>query len=328
MLFLFTFGDLFQTVFMIGGGAGPQSTYMARSTWKWALNLHSTKSKRSHSMMRAVGPFIVLMALATWVLQLVLAWALILVPTAFSDKDGVSFSDRLLFAAKSIIGRSGNSPEIRVIEGPWEIIESISGITGVIVVTVGLAYVLPILGAVVAKRSVAATIGTLGDDVDSMIRRATLPGGSSFELHLVALISSISEIAERHRSYPVLHYFHSKDSHAALATSIAKLSLLLKSNRSDMDRVDPTVVEPLAHAIHNLLDALSIMGLKDFAHRDKRIDSNSLHQLNINPDQPPTTNRLPHSEWLKAYVLFDGWDWDAIRNGAEKTMEYLQNNSD
>lgn len=328
MLFLFTFADLFMTVFMIGGGAGPQSNFVADRLWRASLRLHRPKNDLSHSLMRAVGPMIVLVALATWVLQLIASWALIFVPTAFMEPSGISFGDRMLFAGRSIVGRSGNTPELGMENGIWEAVQSFSGVTGVIVVSVGLAYVLPILASVAHKRSIAATIHSLGDGVDRMVELGSTAGGSSFELHLVALIPSIALSAERHRSYPVLHYFHSRDPHAALATSIAKLVILMQSDLSKMPRVDLTVKEPLSHVIQNLLDAVAGMGLKKFAYNNGSIDSSKLGNLDIGPRQPPPSTRIPEIEWLKAYVLFDGWDWETIEEGALKTLSFMNSTAE
>lgn len=320
-LLLFTWFDLFMTVFMIGGGAGPQSRLVADRSWRLALRLHSPGSDTSHSFMRAVGPTIVLLALATWVLELIIGWALIFGAEIFMEPWKVSIGDRLIFAGKSIVGRSGNSPALKVDQGMWEAIQSFAGLSGVVIVSVGLAYVLPILASVAHKRSIAATMHSLGDGVDDMVDLAKTGDGGSISDQLIAMIPGIALCAERHRSYPVLHYFHSQDPHAALAPAIAKIALLLKSDLSDVPTIDRTVSKPLAHAIHNLIDAFSGLGLKRYALQEDTIDKDKLGELNINPRTPPPDNRMPETEWLKAYVQFDGWDWDAIEKGSVNTND-------
>ena len=59
-----------------------------------------------------------------------MSWALIFIPDVFKDPEAVNFQDRLLFAAHSIIGRSGNSPALEVGPGSWETIHALSGLTG------------------------------------------------------------------------------------------------------------------------------------------------------------------------------------------------------
>ena len=314
LLVLATLVDVFMTVFMIGGGAGPQSRVLADRAWRLALRVHSPRSARSHSWLRAAGPLILLLVLLAWVLELTLAWALVFVPRAFVSSGDVDFLDRLEFGAKAVIGRTGNSPALSVAGDGWESVQALAGLSGVTLVSVGLAYVLPILGAVAHKRSIAATIHTLGDGVDEMRALGRTRGGSSFELHLVSLIPSISLCAERHRSYPVLHYFHSRDRHAALAPAIAKVALLTRGDLDEADKVDATVVMPLDRAIANLLDALCTMGLERYAEDLGRLDD-GLEAIRLEPWSASSSAPVPTTGWLEAYVAFDGWSWEEIVAG-------------
>jgi len=269
--------------------------------------------------MRAVGPGIVLLALATWVFEIVLAWTLIFQPSVFKEPDGVSFSDRFVFAGKSIIGRSGNTPALEVDGAWWEMIQGFAGLTGVVVISVGLAYVLPILAAVAQKRSVASSLHAIGDSVNSMYECGTTDKGKAYHEHLLAMVPQIALSAERHRSYPVLHYFHSSDPHAALAPAVAKVGLLFHADLSELPELTDTVTEPVAHSIHNLLEALGGMGLRRYAREADTIDRDKLNELDIDPRVPPPATRLPNIEWLKAYVQFDGWEWDTIKDETGET---------
>ena len=314
-LLLFAVVDVFMTVFMIGGGAGPQSRFAADRLWRLALRLHDVDSPRSHSLMRAVGPLIVLLALLTWVLELVLGWALVFVPSTFAEPGEIGIDDRIVFAGKVVVGRSGNTPSLEVAWDGWEMVLSLAGASGVVIISVGLAYVLPILAAVAHKRSIAATIHTLGDTVDDMRALGQVSGGSSFELHLVALVSGIVLCAERHRSYPVLHYFHSHDGHSALAPAVAKIALLLRADREGLDKVDPTVAEPLLQAIRNLVSALSTMGLTRYAREMEDPDTDAMSPIDIAPSARSARGGALPIEWFEAYVRFDGWSWDEIVAG-------------
>lgn len=324
--------DVFRTVFVIGGGAGFQSGRFSRWVWRGALRVHRPASASSHSLLRAVGPGIVLLLLGIWLAQLILGWALVFIPQAFQIPESAGFSDRLVFAGQSVLGRNGNSPSLAVIDGHWEWIRSIAGATGVFLVSVGLAYVLPILSGVSQKRSVAAMIHMLGEDASRLRRLAATPGGSSFELHLVALAQAISISAENHRSYPVLHYFHSKDRYGSLSHAIAVLAEFLQQDLDGLDKVDDTVTEPLCRAIHNLLEALERLGLREYADINARIDTVRLHPVGVNrllelsrtgesneSDAMHEASRtvlgetpLPANAWFKSYLMFDGWPWDDV----------------
>jgi hypothetical protein len=60
---------------MLGRGAVAQSNFVAVRFWRGFLQLHRLKNYRFHSLMRTVGPRIVLVALATWLLQLIVSYA-------------------------------------------------------------------------------------------------------------------------------------------------------------------------------------------------------------------------------------------------------------
>jgi len=327
--------DLFGTVFMVGGGPAAQTRWVASSVWRLAIRMHDPSSRRSHSLLRAAGPLIVLLVLLIWMSELTLGWALVFVPDAFGSGADPSFGDRLVFAAKAMIGRGGNSDLVAPVEGGWEALRTIAGATGVTLVSVGLAYVLPVLGGVAHRRSVAATIYTLGADVEEMRRLAATRGGSSFELYLVALVPALSVVAESQRSYPVLHYFHSKDRHAALAPALAMLVEFLRDDQESLEGIDATVTEPLCRAIHNVLEALIRMGLQEYAEDVAGVDTSELHPVGIgklvgDPDnegvaihesrdgveaEVPGKTVLPSKEWLEAYAGFDGWNWEDVDPG-------------
>ena len=190
---------------------------------------------------------------------------------------------------------------------------------------VGLAHVLPVLASVAPKRSVASSIHALGSNVDEIRRLASTRGGSSFELHLIALVPALSAIVESQRSYPVLHHFHTKDRHAALPLALSMLVEFLRTDLDEFDSVDATVTEPLCRAIHNLLGALTRMGLEEHASSDL-MDVASTQSVGINTladdshddrsdmlesheDDPSVLGRtrLPSMQWLDTYRRFDGW---------------------
>jgi len=320
-LLLLTLYDVFATVFVIGDGAGPQSRLLADRAWRLALRLHVQGNKRSHSRMRAVGPLIVLLVLGVWVLEIVLGWALVFVPTAFSNAAVAGFDDRLVFAAQAVIGRSGNSPALEVADGGWELLHSLAGLTGVVLVSVGLAYVLPILSSVAHKRSVAASINGLGSTVDEMRELARVSGGElpaaeALGPHLVAMGNAITLVAERHRAYPVLHYFHSSEYHAAFAPAVAKLALMVRDEPKASVNVHPGVTRLVEQAILDVLEALARVGLSRYAHESEDIDDDGLVNLVIDPSAASSADMpSPTLAWLHAYVQFDGWDWKEIERG-------------
>jgi len=305
--------DVFLTVFAIGGGAGPQTGLLAERAWRLALRLHEPTSARSHSVLRCAGPIILLLILVTWITELIFAWSFIYVPTAFvEDSQPVGFQDRLIFGARMVVGRGTNSTALQPTDGVWDFMNSFGGLTGVTFVSLGLAYVLPVLAGVAHKRSVATHLNTLGNSVESireMVDEAE--GGGQIAWHLETLTTSIATTAERHRSYPVLHYFHSADPHAALAPAMAKLVVLVEGGLPSATSVDATVTRPLARALHDLLGALQHMGLERFALDHPGLARSDLEEVGIEPLSSRITG-VPSIDWMRAYVAFDGWEWAIV----------------
>lgn len=311
-LLVVVLSDLFATVFLLGGGGGRQTSFVATRMWQGALWIHERRSEGSHSRLRAAGPLILLSGILLWIVELTLAWALIHVPEAFDTAEPIAFHDRLVFAAGKVVGRGRNEVELLASDGVWDALGSVAGATGVVIISMTLAYVLPVLDAVTQKRSAASHMHTLGNSVAAMRDMvARSEGGGEIAWHLETLTVMIVGIAERHRAYPVLHYFHSRDPHAALALGVARVTGLVRGGLPGASSVDATVLWPLARALHDLLGAVQSMGLGEFADSHPELDQQRLHEVGIEPLSEPV-HEPPSREWIKAYVLYDGWDWQLV----------------
>jgi hypothetical protein len=84
------------------------------------------------------------------------------------------------------------------------------GISSMFFTTLGISYVLPVLQAVIAKRSLAIYITKLGRTPNQIIKKGW--NGKSFSAlydRFTTLENMLLQHSERHLAYPVLHYFHS-----------------------------------------------------------------------------------------------------------------------
>jgi hypothetical protein len=97
-------------------------------------------------------------------------------------------------------------------------------VTGVGLITLSLAWLLPVVSAVVQKRALAATISTLGETPQDIVVRAWNGRDlGNLDLHLLPLIAEFNLLAQRHLAFPVIHYFQSSDHRTAIGPQVAGL---------------------------------------------------------------------------------------------------------
>ena len=320
-LIVFALIDLLATAVSVGHGAGPIAGRLARSTWTGMLRFHQRFA--TPKLLRAGGPIILLLILAMWVLLLILGWSLVFgrPETLIAVEDGtpVPVLGRLRYAASIVVGRG--SSVAQPAGGIYEVLEPIAAVTGLTVLSLSIAYVLPVVRGVVAKRSLALYLSTLGRTPDEVLTRAWNGEDlGQLDLHLIALAPRVAEVAQSHLGYPVMHYFHSRDRETALGPSLVTIDQALTAHGMVADQVaiDPTATEPLRAAIDDFLDTLHLAFIEkseiNVDAGDERmtrtrdrlqeagvpVDDDARHELS---EDDVARNRL-----LRGYLVDDGWE--------------------
>ncbi|MBY5162806.1 hypothetical protein [Salsipaludibacter albus] len=258
--------DVAVTVLAVSSGPGPITRIVSRTSWRVFRGLHSRL--QAHSLLRAAGPVIVVAIVMSWLLLMIVGWGLVFGQEGSLLEDGEALTPawgRIHYAAALILGRGtgGFTPG----SGVWRFAEQLAALTGVAFIGVAIAYVLPVINAVVHKRKVAATISALGGDPTEILERAY--NGRDFgdlDLHLIALTPEIALVAQRHLAYPVVAYFHSDDRSTALAPSITVLdeSLTLLEHVVDDPpalALERSAMAPCRATVTTFLRAVESMGI-------------------------------------------------------------------
>lgn len=259
--------DVGITVLAVSSGPGPVTRVVSRSGWWLFRGLHHRL--RMHSLLRAAGPVIVITIVLTWLVLMIVGWGLVFGQEgSLLEQGGEALQPafgRIHYSAALILGRgtSGFTAGSWV----WRFAEQLAALTGVAFVGITVAYILPIINAVVHKRQVAATISALGRDPSDVLARAW--NGRDFgdlDLHLIALTPEIALVAQRHLAYPVVAYFHSDDRTTALAPSLTVLDEALTLLLHVVD--DPPAhgcewssIEPCRATTSTFLRAVEAMGI-------------------------------------------------------------------
>lgn len=309
--------DIIITTLVPSGGAGPLTRWTGGLLWGMLRRLHDHRP--SHRAMRAAGPLIVLAVILMWLLGLVAGWSLVFsregsLVTAEGGSGPTPVLGRVYYAASTVLGSGGAAytPGGNV----WQTVEQVAAGTGVALIGLSIAYILPIVGAVVQKREVASYISALGGAPDEILTRAFGDGHfGSLHLHFIALTPMVNRLAQNHLAYPVLHYFHSGERFTALGPSIVVLDeslTLVEEALIDETLMDPSSVRPCRAAIDGFLQSLTRVAVvaADEPLPRPELDAYRETDLPLRPDQEIGERYESLRErrcLLAGFLRYDGW---------------------
>ncbi|SDQ78513.1 potassium channel family protein [Halopelagius longus] len=216
--------DLLWTTLWVDGGAGPLSSRLS----KWVWRLLRRVGERHSRLLSLAGPLILTLTLATWVGLIWFGWTFVFAggENALIDtRDGgpVDWTSRLYYVAYTMFtdGNGDFTPNGSV----WQMASSFTTASGMLFVTMGVSYVLAVLGAVAEKRAFANSVTGIGQESEEFIRSSW--NGEDFhdvDLMLDTVSSNLNQLSEQHKSYPILHYYHSEGEAEASAMAVAVLA--------------------------------------------------------------------------------------------------------
>ncbi|MBW3665174.1 MAG: hypothetical protein KY469_18935 [Actinobacteria bacterium] len=315
--------DLVSTTVAVSGGSGPLTGRLAQAIWAVALRLHRRVPNRR--ILQVAGPVILFSILTMWLVLLVVGWTLVFSPDAITHvaREGPgTLGDRLYVGGATVIGLGSSGVEVT---GWWRLVELLAAASGLALISLSIAYVLPIVSAVVNARETAGYISTLGHTSHSIIERAW--DGSGFgqlDLHLIALAPRIVGQAERHLAYPLLFYFRSLERHTGLTASIVALddALTLLAGRAD-GAMDRTAVLPVRRAV---TEYLATMEKAYIDPTDEPLPWPDLDGLRERGVPTPTAADLDRAaeqlglrrRLLAALLHHGGWDVEQLGTGRER----------
>ena len=249
--------DAISTTLSIGAAAGPLTSRLGAGWWSVARRLARRPDSPS---IASAGPVVVLLTIGLWLGLLWAGWTLVFA----ADPDAVvsaasgapaSFWSRVYFTGFTVFTLGIGD---YIANGqPWEVLTSIAVLSGLGLTTLAITYLVPVVSSVTARRVQANTIAGMGATPQEVVAAGL--GGNGFaylEHRLQTLSDGILDTAERHLSYPVLHYFHSAERHVDLRTQAHVLDeavTLLQHGVAAEARPHPAVLDSTRHAIVQLV---------------------------------------------------------------------------
>lgn len=321
--------DVAATTISLSAVRGPFSGRLSALVW----TLGNRSRSRRRRLQRVTGPLLIVSILVGWFLALTAGWTLIftadgaLTSAAEPDQQSsqVRWVDALFFVFSRLVG--AGSSNLEPDEAGWSTAVALLTLSGVILLTLVIAWILPVVAAVVQKRSLASKLSALGGTPEGIICRSwTGRDLGDLNLHLLPLIGELTVLAQRHLAYPAIHYFHSSAVRTAIGPRIAALdealTLISVAGLDDVDRgtkLDVSVTRPLRQAISDYLSTLEYVFIEPSEDVPGPPRYDRLIELGIAPhdgidgalaerlDDLATRRALLHG-----YVLHDGWTWSAV----------------
>lgn len=240
-------------------GAGPLTGRMVQGLWLTLLRLHRRRS--SHKLLSLAGGVIAALTLACWVMVLWAGWALVFAGGggAIVDSQGQAADlwSRIYFAGFNIF--TLGLGDYRPVGAVWQMATVLASASGLVVVTLGITYLLPVLSHAVSRQALAGQISLLGLTPSELAANARSEGLDVIADRISSLQPQILQQGRRHLAYPVLHYFHTADARLALPLRLAVLYegllLVVHGLGAGEDSVPPAYRETLA-AVAMFLDSI------------------------------------------------------------------------
>lgn len=251
------FYDALSTTLVTTSAAGPLTARIARGLWWLARRV--SPGPRS-ALMGLIGPLILLGTVSVWLSLLWGGWTLIFAASSdavvsSSSGDTADGWARVYFAAFTTftLGVGDYIPQGAV----WQVLTSIAVISGLGLTTMAITYLVPVVTAVTARRTQANTIAALGATPQDMVIAGWRQGSFRFlDEQLPRLAEGITRTAERHLSYPVLHYFHSEERNEDFRVQLFNLDeavTILQHAIPDQCQPHPAALASLRHAATQVL---------------------------------------------------------------------------
>ncbi len=255
VLMVVAFVDALATTLSVGAGAGPLTRRFTGVLGRGLLRLHQRDSEGS--LLRFGGAGLLIVTVLVWVLLLWGGWTLVFVSSGGAVVDSGTRApagplDVVYFVGFTVFTLGVG--DFVASTPAWRVMTALASFTGLFLITLSITYLLSVVGAVVARRSLAVRIHALGPSAGGIVARGWTGGtfSSAFIQQLVALTGELSTVAEQHLAYPVLHYFHTGEASTSASRAIAQLDgamLLMRAGVAPQARPDASAVVPVREAI-------------------------------------------------------------------------------
>lgn len=232
LLLLAVAQDVFQTVLFPSSGRGVLRKPLESAVWhafRWAARLARGRAQRN--VLAYCGPAQIAVLLGAWFLVLVVGWALIYQPALGSGiVSGDGHTDTgwttAIYYSGFLITTLGTGDYVPA-TGLWRILAIVETASGFVTISMIITYFLNVYGNLTTRNAFALGVyhrTAQTDDaarfVANLVDDADLPDARGYVSDTATVLR---EVLQSHLSYPVLRYFHYRDTYYALPRMLLTL---------------------------------------------------------------------------------------------------------
>lgn len=228
--------DAFTTVFVPRGGAGWLTGRVHAVVWRVWSALVCAGGRRRRRLLSLAGPVLLPLTVAVWVVELVVAFALIYLP--FGEQLAVtgrgtseSWVSALYVSAYS--ATTLGVGDVYASSAPLRLLVTLEAALGFALFSVSVTYLLSVYGALLSATSLALTITSFigrqaGEDGVDVVCRSVCTGSEDATLSwLGQTMTGLAGTSQAQRQYPLIAYFHVPEDERALPVALSDVLLLL-----------------------------------------------------------------------------------------------------
>lgn len=287
LLVLLSLIDALWTVLWVDGGSGPVTDQVTNGVW-WVMR-KLIRTKRNYWLSLA-GPIIQTVTVFVWVGLLWIGWVIMfsadltsLVYARTPEPQPSTLIDRIYFVAFSIstMGNGDTYPS----RGGWEIAASFTTLSGTLLISMVVSFLLSVIAGVTTKQSLASQITGLGNSAEEFVLNTwDGKGFPGLDLQLMSINTQLGTLTEQQLAYPVLNCYHSASpkQDSALAVAILDDTLtILRYGLQKSYRPAPALLTSARSTVHTYLKTLASASIYPADHVPPAPDLTSLRQAGI-----------------------------------------------
>ena len=352
--------DIYATVLHSSARYGPVGESLNRLVWRVtrAASFRLSRANR-HRLLNMVGPVLLPLLIAVYVVLLVVAFALVYyphVPGGFTfgvEQNERGWADAVYFSGVTLttVGYGDVMPRTT----PLRFLALFEAASGLIVIALAVTYILTVYAALERKRAIAVSLyhqAGRGADVAGFIAHHFVEGrfyGLRDALRTVT--RDLQSLHESHIDHPVIHYFHPVEVYKGTPRVLFLLLETCAVIRAALDREENqdlrnypevrTLDAGVRHVLNQLTDSLDLerrvrprVPTKGEADEDERRWRERYEQTlarlresgigtRSDAEQGWEEYRSQREEWeskLRRLALHLGYDWEEVTG--DRDLEY------